>query len=419
MLPSQMTSTKASGPVELRAQMDAPAAVLRDVLEWGRPIYIGEPRWAAALLGVATDAEMLTLCSLLLPAGTHLHAFARALTDARLVRLWEERWGAELEATLRFEALRRGLYDLPRVERDIERAAKVSTWVREPIESMFRFPEGTEHGWTPAEVLDAVAASHVHVVPFRDALRTFHERKRHPSNALELGGLFTFALVANEEWCGWLAHLARGPNTPPDLSRRLATVLHGRADASRVLAWLAASGLPEHVAREANALRASLEDRPPTAAPLEAGGVQLSHEDYAWTGPFDTDRAIEAMLETAIEDAGFQRDDDSGALVSVVVARVGSSLWAQVPALLARGEQPFFVQLVFDPEDEWGAPVGYDVHAVIHRDGTAWRGELMRSVREDMHPDSGAVDGGIAEACRRAGGRFESEHSLEVGVLGW
>lgn len=146
--------------------------------------------------------------------------------------------------------------------------------------------------------------------------------------------------------------------------------------------------------------------------------VKLTPEDWAWVGPFPSEDAFTRALDAAISEAGCRRDDDEGELVSIPFVRVGAGWWANLPAPLARGPSAFFVELAIDPEDEWGPPLGYDVFAMSHRGGHAFRGEATRRVREPTHPDDGAFDGGVAEArLLSAGAPREEEERVEIGIV--
>lgn len=73
--------------------------------------------------------------------------------------------------------------------------------------------------------------------------------------------------------------------------------------------------------------------------------------------------------------------------------------------------------LAFDAENEWGEPIGYDVYAMTQRDGRAWRGEMIRSVRGGSHRDG--IEAGIAEVSLRTGDPVEEEERVEVGIVDW
>ncbi|MEM9195491.1 MAG: hypothetical protein AAGF12_40350 [Myxococcota bacterium] len=125
-------------------------------------------------------------------------------------------------------------------------------------------------------------------------------------------------------------------------------------------------------------------------------------EDTAWAGPFDSRADILASLDESLRRAGLTRDDDLGELVSIPLARVGDQWWGGMPASLVAGPERFVIFLAFDPDNEWGAPIGYDVRAIEDREGRPHIGPAVRKVREATHPDDGKFDAALAEVARRA-----------------
>ncbi len=122
-------------------------------------------------------------------------------------------------------------------------------------------------------------------------------------------------------------------------------------------------------------------------------------------------------LDQGLARAGYLRDDAQGDLVHVPIVRAGESWWASMPSSLLVGPVRFLVFLAFDPDNEWGAPIGYDVRPVEDREGTPHFGPAERQVREETHPDDGAYQGALAEIVRRTGAEIEEEDFDEVGVV--
>ena len=142
-------------------------------------------------------------------------------------------------------------------------------------------------------------------------------------------------------------------------------------------------------------------------------------DDMAWAGPFPSREAILTAFEESLGQQGLSRDDDYGELVTMPLIRGGDRWWAGMPASLVRGPQCFRVELDYDPENEWGDPIGYSVHPVEERDGALHIGAAARTVRQDMHPDDGELDAALEEIGRRTGTPVDDTANEweEVGVL--
>ncbi|MFK7987781.1 MAG: hypothetical protein AB8I08_17320 [Sandaracinaceae bacterium] len=141
------------------------------------------------------------------------------------------------------------------------------------------------------------------------------------------------------------------------------------------------------------------------------------YDDVGWAGPFADREAALAALDRGIERAGYQRDDDDGELTDVALARAAGSWGMGVPASLLFGPTRFVAFLDFDPDNEWGPPIGYSIFPVEDRDDAPHQGPALRSEKQSMHPDNGAWDAALAEIARRARAPVDEEDFDEAGIL--
>ncbi|MEL6344901.1 MAG: hypothetical protein AAFV53_17420 [Myxococcota bacterium] len=148
---------------------------------------------------------------------------------------------------------------------------------------------------------------------------------------------------------------------------------------------------------------------------MSDGWTLADPEDTAWIGPFSTQQAILRAVDAGITLAGAERDDDYGDLLYIPMLCANGAWWAGVPSALVV-EAAFGIVLMYDPEDEWGAPIGYDVCPVERRGNAVMLGPIARTVRGRTHPDEGAQNAAADEVARRAAAPITAHSFDEIGV---
>lgn len=88
-----------------------------------------------------------------------------------------------------------------------------------------------------------------------------------------------------------------------------------------------------------------------------------------------------------------------------VAAWRANGTWLALPISIAGhfGGPAFVTTLDYDPENEWGNPIGYSIHEVCERAGRLYLGARQRQeLSSDTDPDEGARDGDVDEVQRQS-----------------
>lgn len=89
--------------------------------------------------------------------------------------------------------------------------------------------------------------------------------------------------------------------------------------------------------------------------------------------------------------------------------------WLALPISVAApfGGPAFVTTLDYDPDNEWGNPIGYSIHEVCERAGQLFLGARLRQERSiDTDPDEGARDGDLDEVQGRSASGTPNEKGL-------
>ncbi len=135
----------------------------------------------------------------------------------------------------------------------------------------------------------------------------------------------------------------------------------------------------------------------------------MPFEDVAYLGPFASDTEREQSVAAAFRAVNLVFIDKdsfrSGIDFIMRTFRTRHGSWIHLPGTIARYiDAPAFASdFVYSDLDPWGAPIGYEIHELVRRDGYLHRGARLREqLVEDMHPDDGAGSGAVEEIQRRA-----------------
>lgn len=323
---------KLSGEVELSPHLMAATdselrALIVAIVESEQPFRPQSGAYDAMrrIAALANDAQLTALWNQLGTFGSE-HMFAHALSDAQVKRLWDASSGVDIykHATLRFEALHRGLYDNALLARDLGRVAEASQHYA-PLETLFHTPFGSDpqmDGWQRADRYRAFAAAHRHVATIRDSLRRWHEEQRVTSSSWSHpNALFVFALVADDAANRWLGEqisaAVKTLRTSVDLvGTRLGDVLVGRSDADDLLATLGKLVKGKTLAALVTKAQAMVE-----SGRAQAG---LAAPSLRW-GVTDADAALRVLKSAsdpfALIEAGMTSSDPVAVFNAFAVAR--------------------------------------------------------------------------------------------------